>query len=122
GSGVFTSGAGALALSVVDGDGNTSTYQIGNTSSMDEVVAKINETTPLSASFDKDGKLDVTSENALSIDITAGGVNAGFAAAAETANFSLVINDTSADKSGVSIETVVGTGDAATITGALAID
>lgn len=122
GSGVFTSGAGALALSVVDGDGNTNTYQIGNTSSMDEVVAKINETTPLSASLDKDGKLIVTSENALSIGITAGGTNAGFAAATASANFSLVVTDTSSDKSGVSIQAELGTGDAATIAAALGLD
>ena len=117
GSGVLT-GTDKLTLAVVDGDGNTQSYVITGTNGMDELVAKINKDTGVEASLDDNGKLVLSVENAVSLQVTDSTTNTkatGFTNG--TTNFSLVFNDTSADKSGIKIEGV-GT---YTTTGAAAI-
>lgn len=118
GSGVLRAGTDTLTLTVMDGDNNEQTYVVTGTNSMDELVAKINAETGVEASLDEKGKLVLSAENALSIEVadnTTGTKATGLTN--DTTNFSLVFTDTSADKSGVKIEGV-GT---YTTTGAAAI-
>lgn len=111
GSGLLQ-GANELTLTLTDGNNNDQVYVLTDTENMDELVAKINEETGIQASLNENGRLVLNAQGATSIaaagnaaTLTATGLSAG------TTNFSMVFNDTSADKNGVKIE-------AGTITGA----
>ncbi|ARU26883.1 flagellin [Cellvibrio sp. PSBB006] len=125
GSGILRPGTDTLTLTKVDGDGNSQVYVLTGTNSMKELVAKINEETGIEATLNESGKLVLTAAGATSItvadnttnnaatgldDVTNGGLT----------NFSLVFNDTSVEKRGVTIET--GAGIAAGEMAALGID
>lgn len=120
GSGVLTS-TDVLTLTLTDGNNQTQITQISNTQNMDELLEKINSSTNIEAKLDDSGKLVLTASGATSIQVAVSGnaaTNSGLAAA--TTNFSLVLTDTSADKSGVNVE-VEGATDAAALT-ALGLD
>ncbi len=105
GNGVLPEGSN-FVFSLVDGDGNTQTYTLTNTSSLEELVAKINNETAVDAKLNSDGKMVLTAVNAETITITSDVAAAtGTLASAE---FSLVLTDTSSDNRGVKIE--AGTG------------
>ncbi|MGM8227539.1 flagellin [Cellvibrio sp. ARAG 10.3] len=125
GSGILRAGTDTLTLTKVDGDGNSQVYVLTGTNSMKELVAKINAETGIEATLNESGKLVLTAAGATSItvadnttnnaatgldDVTNGGLT----------NFSLVFNDTSVEKRGVTIET--GAGIAAGEMAALGID
>ena len=103
GSGVLRSGD-VLTLTLTDGDNNTQAIDIANTNSMEELVEKINSSSSIEASLDTNGRLILSAEGATSIEVAGTGDsldNTGLEAA--TTNFSLVINDTSTEKRGVTI-------------------
>lgn len=110
GNGVLPVGT-DFTFSLDDGDGNSQSYVISDTSSMDELVAKINENTAVTAKLNSDDKLILTAENASVIRIT--GDQASATGGLSTASFSFVMTDTSKEGRGVKIE--AGTSMTATI-------
>ena len=113
GDGKLIAGTDVLTITVESSDadaGNNTVYQITGTNSMDELVAKINTETGVSASLTDDGKLTLGQVGVQSIAVTGSGTAAvdaaGFAAADNTATEQarIVFNDTSADGAGVKIE------------------
>lgn len=110
GNGVLPTGTN-FSFSLVDGDGNSQDYIITDTSSMDDLVARINEGTAVTAKLNSDGKLVLTAENATQITITADQSSATGGIA--TTSFSWVFTDTSNENRGVKIE--AGTAMTATI-------
>ncbi len=110
GSGVLVPGT-SLTLTLTDGDGNDQTYNITDTSNMNELVNKINSDTVIDAKLNDDGKLVLTASGSESIRVQDGSSSQAATGAAsndETENFRLVITDTSSDSNGVKIE--AGTG------------
>jgi flagellin len=105
GNGVIPEGSN-LVLTLRDGDGNDQTYRITNTNSLNDLVARINSETAISAKVNTDGKMVLTAVDAETITITTD-VTAATGTLA-TAEFSLVLTDTSNDNRGVTIE--AGTG------------
>lgn len=124
GSGVLRAPSETLTIAFVDGDGLDQSYTITGTNSMKELVNKINAETGLEATLNDTGKLVLTAENATSLTITdssTGGAASGAGVTTAVAtNFSLVFNDTSADKRGVTVE--AGAAIAAGTAAALGID
>ncbi len=112
GDGQLIAGTDTLALAVVDGDGNTTTYTITGTSSMDDLVNKINAETAISASLSDEGKLVLSQEGIVSIDVTdsTGTDAAGFDAGQADETFRLVFTDTSGQGNGVKIEGTTANG------------
>lgn len=125
GTGVLRAGTDRLDITLVDGNNVTQTYQITGTNSMDELVAKINAETSIEAKLDDSGKLVLTAEGATRISVAAGagdGLDNTGLETTDSANFSLVFTDTSADKSGIKIEAEGLAATAATNSAALGID
>lgn len=113
GNGVLVPGT-DLTLTLTDGDANTQTYNITGTSSMDELVAKINSDTVIDAKLNDTGKLVLSvagSQSLQVVDNSSGQAATGAASADETEFFRLVFTDTSADSNGVKVE--AGTGSTA---------
>lgn len=110
GNGVLPTGTN-FSFSLVDGDGNSQDYIITDTSSMDDLVARINEGTAVTAKLNSDGKLVLTAENATQITISTDQSSATGGIA--TTSFSWVFTDTSNENRGVKIE--AGTAMTATI-------
>ncbi|TVZ38570.1 flagellin [Alteromonadaceae bacterium 2753L.S.0a.02] len=118
GDGALIAGTDTMQIEVVDGDGNTQTFILSDTANMDELIDKINSDTTVSASLSDDGKLILAQEGVVSIEVTGNTAAARDASGFSTGstrgsdgfvnNFSLVFNDTSADGSGVKIETLTG--------------
>ncbi len=108
GDGQLTAGTDTLTLAVVDGDGNSQSFVLTGTNSMNELVQKINDNTTISASLTDAGKLVLSQENAVSISVTGSGTAAldaaGFDGNETDGNFRLVFTDTSSDGRGVKIE------------------
>lgn len=101
GNGVLPSGTN-FQFTLTDGNGNDQTYVITGTSSLQELVAKINDETAVTAKLNSDGKMVLTAVNAETITIDSDQTAAtGTLASAE---FSLVVTDTSSDNRGVRIE------------------
>ncbi len=110
GNGVLVPGT-DLTLTLTDGDGNTQTYNITGTSSMDELVEKINSDTVIDAKLNDSGKLVLSAAGAESIQVvdnSGGQAASGAVSADETEFFRLVFTDTSSDNNGIKIE--AGTG------------
>ncbi len=105
GNGVIPDGS-ALVLTLTDGEGNDQVYRISDTSSLDELVSKVNSETAIDAKVNSDGKLVLTAVNSETLTITTD-VTAATGTLA-TAEFSLVLSDTSNEGRGVKIE--AGTG------------
>ncbi|WP_339897777.1 flagellin [uncultured Gilvimarinus sp.] len=111
-------GTDSLNLSVVNGDGSTSTFQIRDTGSMDELVAKINSESggTIEASLNDDGRLVLANEGGASITVGyTGGTNTSTGAIAASTSASLTLSST--DDSGVTVAY-----DAAADAGVLGID
>ncbi|WP_439134331.1 flagellin N-terminal helical domain-containing protein [Pseudomaricurvus sp.] len=105
GDGAFVAGTSDLTLTLTDGNGDTQTYNITDTNSMDELVNKINSETSIDARVDDSGKLTLSAEGATSLQVADGTTDdAGAGFADSTTNFSLVLTDTSADKRGIKVE------------------
>jgi len=108
GTGVLVAGVNVLTIAVKDGDGNTQTYKLTGTNSMEELVKKINAETGVEAKLNDSGRLVLDKQGAESIIVTdssTGNAASGFGAGPSTGTFSLVISDTSVGKNGVKIET-----------------
>lgn len=110
GNGVLPTGTN-FQFSLVDGDGNSQDYIITDTASMDDLVARINSGTAVTAKLNSDGKLVLTAENATQITIT--GDQASATGGITTTSFSWVFTDTGNENRGVKIE--AGTAMTATI-------
>lgn len=123
GDGALIAGTDTMTITVVDGDANTQSFVLTDTANMDELVDKINADTSLTASVSDAGKLVLSQEGIVSVQVdgnTAGADDAsGFSAGAAQGNegvantFSLVVTDESADSSGVKIEASTANGDTA---------
>jgi flagellin len=121
GSGILRAGTDLLTLTVTDGNSNTQTYNITDTSSMDELVQKINDETGIEASLNSEGKLVLNQQGITAIQVSDTSTNNAASGLTDaTTGFSLVFTDTSADSRGVKIEG--GTGLAAAETAALGVD
>lgn len=108
GSGILRAPTETLLIEYIDGDGLTQSYTLTGTNSMKELVDKINAETALEATVNTSGRLVLTGVGATGLTITdssTGGAasGAGVITAVDT-NFSLVFNDTSADRKGVLIQ------------------
>ncbi len=101
GNGVLPEGSN-FVFSLVDGNGNTQTYTITDTASLDDLVDKINNETAVEAKINSDGKMVLTAVNAETI--TIGTDVAAATGTLASAEFSLVLTDTSGDSRGVKIE------------------
>ncbi|ACR13496.1 flagellin [Teredinibacter turnerae] len=117
GDGQLIEGTDTMQIEVEDGDGNLQTFILTGTTSMDELVDKINNETIVSASLSDDGKLVLSAEGVESIEVTGNTTAAqeasGFSGTGVGGNgiinkFSLVFTDTSGTGAGVKIE--AGTG------------
>jgi flagellin len=109
GDGALVAGTDFLEITVVDGDNQTQVYEITGTSSLEELVQKINDTTAITASINEDGKLVLSGENITSIAVADGNGTealdaAGFDGTETDGNFRLVFTDTSGTGAGVKIE------------------
>jgi len=72
GTGALVAGTDTLQIQVADNDGNNQTYIITGTSSLQDVVDKVNAETAVSASINDQGKLVLSQENVSSITVTDG--------------------------------------------------
>ncbi len=122
GSGVLVPGT-DLVLTLTDGDGNNQVYTITNTSSMSDLVNRINSDTTIDAKLNDDGKLVLSAAGAQSIQVvdnSSGQSATGAASASETEFLRLVFTDTGSDSNGVKIE--AGTGATTAILDALGVN
>ncbi|MET0356552.1 MAG: flagellin [Cellvibrio sp.] len=124
GTGVLVAGTDTFTISVVNGDGNTQSFVLTGTNSMDDLVNKINSDTTVQAKLSENGRLILSQEGATSIATTDNTTNDGASGIVDvtdgTRNFSLVFTDTSAEKKGVKIE--AGAAGTATMSDNLGID
>ncbi len=108
GSGILRAGDDDLTITLTDGDGNDQSIVITNTNSMEDVVDRINAQSDIQASLNENGALVMTAEGAESITLAYGGDaedNLGLADIGTTVQqFSLVVNDTSTDSRGITVE------------------
>lgn len=105
GDGRLVAGTSDLTLTLTDGNADTQTFNITDTSSLAELAAKINSDTTIDATINSDGKLILSAEGATSIQVADGSTsNAASGLADATTNFSLVFTDTSSEGNGVKIE------------------
>lgn len=105
GDGQLIAGTSDLTLTLVDGNADTQTYNITDTSTLQELADKINSDTAIEATINSDGKLILSAEGATSLTVADGSTNNAASGLADaTTNFSLVFTDTSADGAGVKIE------------------
>ncbi|WP_075185553.1 flagellin [Teredinibacter haidensis] len=102
-NGILTGGVSSMTIELVDGNNLTQSYVITDTSSLSELANKINADTIIEAKINDEGKLILSAEDALSIDITDASGASGLPTAAAV-NYSLVFTDTGADKNGVKVE------------------
>jgi flagellin len=70
GTGSLVAGTDTLQIQVADNDGNNQTYIITGTSTLQDVVDKVNSETAVSASINDQGKLVLSQENVSSITVT----------------------------------------------------
>lgn len=113
GSGVLITGTSQLTIALTKADGTVQTTIITGTSSLNELVDRINAESGVQAKINENGRLVLSAENAVSIQTTDTSTNDGATGIADgTANFRLVFTDTSAEQSGVKIE-LGGSGTAA---------
>lgn len=122
GSGVLRAPSETLTLTLRDGDGLEQTYTITGTNSLKELVDKVNSETAIEASINETGKLVLTAPDAASLTVTEVGPPVSSTGLVNGHhNFSLVFNDTSANKNGVTIQ-LGAVADAADHVSALGID
>ena len=104
GDGFLIGGTDSVTIDVVDGDGNTQSFVLSDTDSLDSLVDKINSETSVDAQINSDGKLVLSAVNAEDITVTDSTTGDSASGLDGATNFSLVFTDTSADKNGVKIE------------------
>jgi flagellin len=107
GTGRLVAGTDTLTIAVVDGDDNTQSYIISGTENMDELIAKINDTTTVSASLNDEGRLVLSQEGVESITATDTVTNetaTGILAASNSAFFSLSLSETGGNNVGIKVE------------------
>ncbi|WP_188151695.1 flagellin [Teredinibacter waterburyi] len=107
GTGVLVAGTDTFTITVEDGDSNDQSFVISDTNSMDELIAKINSDTTVTAGLSDDGKLVLSQAGASSITVadnttTPADKATGFADT--RTNFSVVLTDTSSEKAGIKLE------------------
>ncbi len=127
GTGALVAGTDTVTIAVTDGDANVQSFVLTDTSSMDELIEKINTETSVTATLDDNGELVLSQAGADSITVTGNTTAAdeasGFVSNDGTATFmSLVFTDTSSDNAGIKIEAFSTGGQALTITDALKIN
>lgn len=105
GTGILIAGTDTFTITTVDGDGNTQSDIITGTSSMQDLVNKINENTAVTAKLNTDGKLVLSKEGAVSIATVDNTTNDGSSGITDaTFQARLVLTDTSSEKNGVKVE------------------
>ncbi|MBK8185951.1 MAG: flagellar biosynthesis protein FliC [Cellvibrio sp.] len=105
GTGILVAGTDTFTITTVDGDGNTQSDVITGTSSMQDLVNKINENTAVTAKLNTDGKLVLSKEGAVSIATVDNTTNDGSSGITDaTFQARLVLTDTSSEKNGVKVE------------------
>ncbi len=107
GSGVLVAGTDTMTIAIVDGNGQNQNLTITGTNSMKEVVSKINESAGglVQASLNDAGKLVLTGQNTASITVAGTGNGAtAVGGAGNSAGFSLVMNKTPGNTTGIKIE------------------
>jgi Flagellin and related hook-associated proteins len=107
GTGVLVAGTDTFTITVEDGDSNDQSFVISDTNSMDELIAKINSDTTVTAGLSDDGKLVLSQAGASSITVadnttTPADKATGFSDT--RTNFSVVLTDTSSEKAGIKLE------------------
>ena len=128
GTGVLVAGTDSLNLQLTDNYGNLTTFEVTGTNSLEELATAISDASGGQVEAKVvDGRLTMSAENAQTLAFTATGGTGKGAATGTIAtvtgldgtdldrSFSLVFNDTSADKRGVKIEGADGTDDAAAV-------
>lgn len=103
-----------VTLTVETLDGNDQTFVIGDTGNMNDVVTRINEvaTGVLTASLDEEGKLMLASENAASVTASGSESLIGLGTAAERAQLSFEITDSSVEFVDINITASLATTEA----------
>lgn len=101
-NGILTGGSTSLTLALVDENGNTTTYTISDTASLNELSNKINADTTIDSKISDDGRLILSATNATSITVTDASGASGLPTGAT--NYSLVFTDTSSERNGVKVE------------------
>jgi len=132
GDGALIAGTDTMQIEVTNGDGNLQTFILTDTASLDELVDKINADTSVTASVSENGRLVLSQEGVVSIEVTgntagareASGFSTGAAAGQDGVvnNFSLVATDTSSDGSGIKIEALTAGGASAAEFAALGLN
>jgi len=102
GGGRLVAGTNSLSIAVVDGDGQNQSYTITDTNNLEELVAKINSETGVTASLDDDGELVISQEGVQSISISASDANAASETGFAVGAFSLTLDDVSGN--GIKLE------------------
>ena len=96
-------GTDTLTIAVIDGDQNTSTYVISDTSNLNELVTKINEDTSVTASLNEQGRLVLSQEGVESIQIADATTAVATGIADATYQFSVTLTESGSDKNGITI-------------------
>ncbi|UUA73644.1 flagellin N-terminal helical domain-containing protein [Cellvibrio sp. QJXJ] len=109
GSGQLVASTDVLTITVTDGDGQAQAIKVTGTNNMEEVVSKINDAAGgiVQASLSDEGKLVLTAQNSQSIALTGIGnaiANVG-ATGTVSADFSLVLDKTPGNSTGIKVET-----------------
>ena len=107
GTGILVAGTDTFTITVEDGDSNNQSFVISDTNNMNELIAKINSDTTVTAGLNDDGKLVLSQAGASSITVADNTTTPADKATGFTdtrTNFSVVLTDTSSDKSGIKLE------------------
>lgn len=108
GSGVLVAGTDTMTIAITDGNGAAQNLTITGTNNMKEVVSKINESAGglVQASLNDAGKLVLTSQNTANIVVAGTGNGAtAIGGAGNSGGFSLVLNKTPGNTTGIKVET-----------------
>ena len=109
GSGQLVAGTDVLTITVTDGDGQAQAIKVTGTNNMEEVVSKINEAAGgiVQAALSDEGKLLLTAKNSEAIALTGTGAAIANVGATGTvaASFSLVLDKTPGNTTGIKVET-----------------
>ncbi len=125
GTGSLVAGTSSLQLVVKDGDANSQTFILTGTNNINELVDKINTQTSVHAKLNENGRMVISAEGAESIAVTDATGASGLLVAngtPTTYQFHLQLDDTSAGKTGIKIESAGTLGTGATLSAALGVD
>jgi flagellin len=108
GSGVLVAGTDTMTIAITDGNGQAQSLTITGTNSMKEVVSKINDSAGglVQASLNDAGKLVLSAQNTALITVAgSGGGATAVGGAGGSGGFSLVLNATPGNSTGIKVET-----------------